>query len=183
MAVFNSSTGYGQSTKILHWLIVLLFSLQFTGGLIMTRMAPGQLVLGLNGDQYYNWHESLGLIALFIAVLRLVNRGVGRLPDWAPTLSAPERVFAHRSEQGLYTAMLLMPISGFLFVMSAGYGILLFGVWNVPNPIGKVAWLAPIAEWTHILCAIVLAALVLGHIVLVLGHVVFQRDGLLRRML
>lgn len=183
MATFNTPSAYGTATKALHWAIVAIFALQYSGGLLMTRMGPGELVLGLNANQYFDWHKSLGLVALAVAVARLVNRSIGALPDWAPTLGAGERVFVHRAEQALYAAMLLMPVSGFVFVMAGGYGVLLFGAWPLPNPIGKVGWLEGLAQWTHVLCAFALAALILAHVGLVLAHAVLRRDGLLRRML
>lgn len=88
----------------------------------MTRIGPSETTLGLTQATFYNWHKSIGLVALIVAVLRLLARKSGRLPDWAPTLSAGERRFTHRAEQLLYTAMFVMPVSGFLYVMASGYG-------------------------------------------------------------
>jgi cytochrome b561 len=183
MAWTNSANGYGRLTKLFHWLTVLLFALQYSGGLIMQSLEPKATVLGLDGNALYNWHKSLGLVVLLVVVFRLWNRRTGNLPPWAPGLSTGEQRFIHRAEQFLYLAMFLMPVSGYVFVMAGGYGVLLFGQWPLPNPIGKIGWLASLAQWVHFLCAWLLAAVLAGHIGLVLRHTLVMRDGLLRRML
>jgi cytochrome b561 len=183
MGLFNSQHGYGSLTKALHWLVVALFAFQYAAANIMLRMDDSGLALGLTQAAYYNWHKSIGLVALLVAVLRLLARRQGRLPDWAPTLSERERAFIHRAEQVLYTAMLVMPVSGFLYVMAGGYGVSLFGAVDLPNPIGDRPGLAAVAKWTHIASAYVLALTLAGHVGLVLWHTLVLKDGLLRRML
>jgi cytochrome b561 len=93
MALLNTEQGYGVLTKFFHWLVVALFVFQFAAANIMLRMGDGETALGLSQAAYYNWHKSIGLAALIVAVLRLVARRGGELPPWAPTLSAGERRF------------------------------------------------------------------------------------------
>ncbi|MGL4242824.1 MAG: cytochrome b [Beijerinckiaceae bacterium] len=183
MAWLNDGRSYGRLTKALHWIVVVLFALQLTGGLIMTRLPAGGSAFGVSGDGFYNWHKSLGLVALAIAVLRLWARRAGSLPPWAPTLSPREQALIHRYEQLFYAAMFVMPVSGFIYVMAGGYGVLLFGKWPLPNPIGEWKALAFVARWTHVLAAITLGLAIVAHVGLVLRHQIVMRDGLLRRML
>lgn len=183
MAIFNSATGYGALTKWLHWLIAALFAFQYVAAHIMTRMGPDGSALGVGQNTYYNWHKSIGLVALALAVARIVNRRTGELPPWAPTLNDTERAFIHRAEQVLYAGMLMMPVSGFFYVMAGGYGVKLFGAWDLPNPIGAVSWLASLAKWVHIAGGWIIVVALAGHIGLVLRHQFMLRDGLLRRML
>ncbi|MEO1745153.1 MAG: cytochrome b [Pseudomonadota bacterium] len=182
MALTNNSESYGALTKLFHWLIVILFAWQFFSGNVMTGMERGTLVAGIGQNTYFNWHKSIGLVALLIAVFRIVNRSLGQLPAWAPTLGGGEKVFIHRAEQVLYFVMFVMPITGYLYVMAGGYGVLLFGEWKLPNPIGRVEWLEQSAKWVHIWAGYLLAATVAAHIVLVMRHQLFLRDGLLWRM-
>jgi cytochrome b561 len=183
MPLQNTSEGYGALTKALHWLVVGLFAFQFAAANIMLRLDDGTTALGLRQATYYNWHKSIGLVALAVAVLRLLARRRGQLPNWAPTLSARERAFIHRAEQVLYAAMFVMPASGFIYVMAGGYGVNLFGVWELPNPIGTWPVLAVFAKWTHVASAYVLVATLAGHLGLVLWHTLVLRDGLIWRML
>jgi cytochrome b561 len=183
MALHNSSSGYGALTKALHWLVVALFAFQFTAANIMLRLDGDATAMGMGQSTYFNWHKSIGLVALVVAVLRLLARRQGQLPDWAPTLSKRERAFIHRAEQTLYTAMFVMPVSGFIYVMAGGYGVNLFGAWEMPNPIGQSLLLATAAKWTHVVSAYVLVATLAGHVGLVLWHTLALRDGLIWRML
>jgi len=181
--LLNTQDGYGELTKFLHWLVVALFAFQFFSSTIMTRIDVNETTLGLTQGTFYNWHKSIGLIALIVAVVRLLVRKSGQLPDWAPTLSAGERRFIHRAEQLLYTAMFVMPVSGFLYVMAGGYGVRLFGVLDLSNPIGAHTWLATAAKWTHVVTSYVLLAALIGHVGLVLRHQLVLKDCLLHRML
>ena len=183
MPLLNTREGYGTLTKLFHWLIVVLFALQFTAGHIMTRLETGQTALGLTQDTYYNWHKSIGLLAFAVAVFRLSARKAGKLPDWAPVLGKGERRIIHRAEQLLYAAMFVMPVSGFVYVMAGDYGVNLFGRLELPNPIGKQEGVAFAAKWTHIVSSFVLLAALAAHLGIVLRHQLWLGDGLLSRML
>jgi cytochrome b561 len=183
MTLWNTKEGYGALTKLCHWLVVALFAFQFAAANIMLRIDDNGTALGLTQATYYNWHKSIGLVALVVAVLRLLARRQGRLPDWAPTLSERERRFVHRVEQLLYAAMFVMPVSGYLYVMAGGYGVRLFGIVDLPNPIGTWEVLATAAKWTHIASSYALLLALAGHVGLVLRHQLVLKDGLLYRML
>lgn len=183
MTLLNTSAGYGALTKLFHWLIVALFAFQYAAGNIMVRMEGDGTALGLSQDTYFNWHKSIGLVALVVAVLRLLARKRGQLPDWHPGLSALERRLVHRAEQVLYGAMFAIPVSGFLYVMAGGYGVRLFGAVDVPNPIGAWHALAVAAKWVHIAGGYVLLAALALHLAIVLRHQLWLKDGLLHRML
>jgi cytochrome b561 len=183
MRLRNTAEGYGALTKAFHWTAAALFAFQLVSGPLMVRMAEGARVAGLGGSDWFNWHKTVGLLALVVAVGRLLNRRAGRLPDWAPCLSRFEHALIHRYEQVLYVAMFALPVSGFVYVMAGGYGVLFAGVWEMPNPIGKVEWLAVLARWAHFLFALGLAAALLAHLHVVFRHTVLRPAGLLRRMM
>jgi cytochrome b561 len=183
MPLLNTATHYGAVTRFFHWAVFLLFAYQYVGANIMTRIAQGKTVFGLNQDQYYNWHKSIGLVLLALVVLRVAWRKLTRLPDWAPTLTPAERTLSHWNETLLYTCMFLMPVSGYLFVMAGGYGVMLFGTYNLPNPIGKQEGLAAVARVVHITTAYALVIIAGSHVGLGLKHHLCDRDGFLRRML
>jgi cytochrome b561 len=127
---------------------VFLFAAQYLTATIMLRTPTEATTLGVNQASYHNWHKSLGLVALIVAIARLINRRSGELPPWAPGLSALEQFIIHRAERLLYAAMFVMPVSGFLYVMAGGYGVLLFGLIDLPNPIPSSTLIASIAKWT-----------------------------------
>lgn len=183
MPLKNSATGYGVISRFLHWSIFLLFICQYIGANIMTNLARDKLLFGLAQGDYYNWHKSLGLILFALAILRLVWRKATPLPDWAPTLSEAERAISHRNETLLYWCMFLLPISGYLFVMAGDFGIKLFGIYHLPNPIGKQESLATLALVVHILTSYAAVVFIAWHVGLGLKHHLFDRDRFLNRML
>jgi cytochrome b561 len=79
--------------------------------------------------------------------------------------------------------MMLMPISGFIFVMAGGYGVKFFGLWDLPNFIGKIAPLALLAQWTHRITAYLIVATLFTHWGLGIRHHLRHRDRYLQRML
>ncbi len=183
MGLLNDKHGYGALTKFMHWAIVVLFVFQYAGAAIMLRTGETQTTLGLSQPTYYNWHKSLGLAALVLAILRLINRKAGTLPAWASTISPFEQKLIHRMEPLLYGAMLAMPVSGYLFCMAGGYGVTLFGAIELPNPIGTQPLLASVARITHIAAGFALLLPLGLHLGIVLCHHYVEKDGLIRRML
>ena len=95
MPLKNSATHYGSVTRFLHWTIFILFVWQYLSAAIMTHVGRDNTLLGLTQGNYYDWHKSMGLILLILAIMRLVWRKTTPLPDWAPTLSQAEQVISH----------------------------------------------------------------------------------------
>lgn len=183
MPLLNSAERYGAVTRFLHWVIFLLFIYQYVGANLMTRIGTGKTLFWLTQGDYYHWHKSIGLVALVLAASRWMWRKLTPLPDWAPTLTPAERTISHWNETLLYGCMMLMPISGYLFVMAGDYGIKLFGWHDLPNFIGKQEGLAVFARVAHIVIAYATVVIVAWHVGLGLKHHCFDRDRFLDRML
>ena len=183
MQLKNATKQYGGITKFLHWAVFFGFVFQYIVGNIMIGISQSQTALGYSQGTLYNWHKSIGLIVLAIVAVRYVWRKFSRLPDWAETLTEREREFVHWVERILYICMFLMPISGYIFVMAGGYGVLFFGLFPLPNPIGKIEWLANAAQLVHRVTGYLILLTLVGHVGLVLKHQLVNRDRLLNRML
>lgn len=183
MAMLNTSQEYGALTKFFHWIIAALFAFQYFAGHAMLEHFGKGKVLGVGTGYFFSWHKSIGLIALAIILLRLINRRFTRLPDWAPTLTAGEKKLIHRYEVLLYAGMLIMPISGYLYVAASGYDLDFLTLWKLPHPIEKWQELGVAAKWAHIASGWVILGAILAHLAVVLRHQFFVRDNLLGRML
>jgi cytochrome b561 len=175
MPLLNTRAGYGALPKALHWAIVLLFAVQVLLGLVMVRLPFEGGALGFATGTWYNWHKTLGLVALAVALPRLALRQWGPLPDWAPSLCVRDQRLAHGLEVALYAAMLVLPVTGFLYVMAGGFGVQFAGAFALPNPIGRIAWLAEAARVAHVAGGVLLAAALAGHLWLVLRRRLFGR--------
>ena len=62
--MLNTEERYGALTKLLHWLIVLLFAFQYFAGHVMMAMlhgdwglTPKSALLGLDMNNWFNWHD------------------------------------------------------------------------------------------------------------------------------
>ncbi len=66
----NSADQYGTVTRFLHWAVFLLFVWQYLSANIMTRLGRDSALFGLNPNDYYNWHKSIGLVLLALALAR-----------------------------------------------------------------------------------------------------------------
>jgi len=183
MQIQNSAKHYGVVTKFFHWAVFLLFINQYVVAYAMLTTPQGTTTLGYPQGTLYNWHKSIGLIVLGVALLRYTWRKTTPLPDWAPHLSAAEKRGIHWIERTLYLCMFLMPLSGFVFVMTGGYGVHFFSTWHLPNFLGENATVALLAQWTHRLTAWGIVLTLLLHWGLGIRHQVLYRDRYLQRML
>ncbi|MBP0463285.1 cytochrome b [Roseomonas sp. PWR1] len=180
MAFLNSADGYGSLTKALHWAVVALFAFQLVSAPVMVRLPEESAAAR---DALYNWHKSIGLVALAVAVLRIWARRAGELPPWAPCLSDHDRGVVHHAERGLYLAMFVMPVTGVLHVMAGGYGVRFAGLFDLPNPLPRWEWLVAVGAWGHVAGAVLLCVALGAHLGVVVRHSVVKRNGLIRRML
>lgn len=182
MPLSNRPDRFGLVSRALHWTMFLALVYQFVGANIMSRMGQGASVLGMIGDDWYDWHKSIGLVLLLLVVARIIWRRTTRLPDWHPSLTEVERRIAHRVETLLYGLLFVLPVTGYLFVMTGGYGVRLFGVTDLPNPIGQQEWVWLV--WTlHVLGAYLLLVAIAWHVGLIVRKHGFERTGLANRML
>jgi cytochrome b561 len=184
MQLKNTKARYGPVTKLFHWIFFLLFIYQYVVAMNMINMESGETALGnFTQNTLYNWHKSIGILLLLLAFARYMWRRNTPLPEWAPGLSSFERKASHWIERLLYICMFLMPISGFIFVMAGGYGVMLFGRFPLPNLIPVNDTVAGIAQSTHHFTAYVIVIIWLCHLTLALKQQFVNRSRFLNRML
>ena len=187
MAERGAVETYNPVLRALHWTIFVLFTVMFVLGFAL-RASDGVTALGTGWGPIFDWHATLGLIVLILALVRLWWRNRVPLPSWAPGLSENERKLAHRTEQILYAVMILKPISGYIMAGRAGYNIDLFTGPRLGNPFGTsfvndADWLYDTAFLVHIVTGIAFIVVFAVHVGQALRHQFIKKDGLLERML
>jgi cytochrome b561 len=75
-----------------------------------------------------------------------------------------------------------VPLAGWAYSSAAGFPIVVFGVWPLPDFVAPDRALADVLKERHATLAFALAAVVALHIAAALKHHFIDRDGQLNRM-
>lgn len=161
----------------LHWLLAAAILGSLAVGTYMTGLSLSPTRLKL-----YNWHKWAGVVILALSALRLAWR-LGHRPP--PALPGPgwQQRLAGATHAAMYVLCFAVPLAGWAYSSAAGFPVVLFGVWPLPDFVTADRALAEALKPLHRLLAWALAALVALHVAAALKHQWIDRDGLLRRML
>ena len=117
---------YPASARLLHWaMAALLLSMLFLGAAMVDRWQPW-------ATSAIQLHKAFGLLALALAVLRLVNRLRFRAPPLPAGMPAAQRAIAHASHVLLYALMLALPLTGWAMQGAAGLPVQVAG-WGMAS--------------------------------------------------
>lgn len=177
MALKNTDKAYGSVSKSVHWLVALMVLAMYLLALVFTHMEEG-------AEQKFvvMIHQSIGLIILALAIFRLSWRRLDPRPPLPDAMAIVERLLARGMQAFLYGALIVLPVTGYIFANAFGDEVSFFGL-AMPRlldkhiPIRNTAWF--FHQWTAYL---MLAALAL-HITGALLHHFVRRDEVLKRML
>jgi cytochrome b561 len=167
---------YDAVARTLHWLTVLLVTLQFVIGWAMPDIHKDTQPVGLIA-----WHLGVGSTLIAVMAIRVIWRSTHwPTPDeLSPLLSVVSRI----TDLLLYAALVLVPLLGWINASSRGWTVRLLGV--VPYPaLGDPgsAFGRQMGD-VHGVLAWVLLALISLHVVAALFHRFVLRDHVLQRML
>lgn len=167
---------YGRTSRWLHWSMAALILVILPLGLTVEEMAKGSERTALMG-----WHQSLGVLVLALAALRLLWRLANPPPP--PLGGTLSRRLAPLMHWLLYALVIAQPLSGWLLVQAEGHQLALFGSLELPVLVAESETLEEILEGVHGTVWMLLALAVLGHVAAALKHHLVDRDATLIRML
>lgn len=179
MSLKNTCERYGVITRLLHWLVAIL---------IIGLIPLGWWMVGLTYfDTWYNdslaIHKALGMLALLLGVLKVVWVPFNPTVSLGAGLKPWERLAAKSAHHAFYLMMVLIPITGYLISTSAGEGVSIFGLFDVPALVAKNEQLRDLAIELHFYLAYAAGALGCVHAGAALKHQLVDKDGTLRKML
>lgn len=177
MALNNDPARYGAVAQTLHWTIVVLLIVQVTLAVLADDLPRGVEKLML-----VTRHKSFGITILALAILRIVWRLLNQPPP-LPPMPRWQRLAAHTSHWGMYVLLLVIPLTGWMYSSSANYPVSWFGLVQLPDLVGPSKPLNDLMHDLHETFATLLLVLIGVHIAAALKHQLWDRDGLLWRML
>ncbi len=166
----NTQAGYSWLSILVHWLgavsIVALF---------VTHEGPR--------DSFaFQFHVAGGaLIGLFLIwrVSRRAVRGFPPKPDQHPLFNLASTVVIW----GLLTCIIVLVITGYLLPWSVGQPIDMAGLFDIPSPFPASRAFHEIMEEAHDIAGHLIVPLALLHVLGAFKHLIWDRDGIMQRML
>ena len=170
----DSRSRYGTVSRVFHWLMALLIVWQFLK--LGDRIGEGEHWIG---QTLVPWHVSLGAVLMVLVLLRIVW-SLSQLKQ-RPQHDPATAWLVKGGHMALYACMLLMPITGVLYLVGNGYGLKVFGQQLVEKG-PEIAWAASVGD-VHSPLAWLTVLLVAGHVGAALYHRLVKRDDIMQRML
>jgi len=174
----QEQASYGAGARTFHWLTVALLLVIIPMGIVMLRLPRGTLQ-----NTLFITHESLGLTILALTLARFLWRLGRRPPPPSRDLNQLERLARSGVHVLLYAILIIMPVTGYLFVTLSDIDLSYFGIMHVPalaepdKPLGKTFGAI------HITLQWAIYALAAMHIGAALHHYFFRHNDVLTRML
>lgn len=176
----NKMSGW---TVIFHWAVAIA---------VLGLLLLGYYMKTTQTFSLYPIHKSLGILALFIILARVIWRVREGWPAPLPTHKKREVRLSRFIQWTLLIATIGMPVSGILMGAASGHGIALFGLEIVPrnpdpsNPAAVIAFspvLDSVGHWIHEWLSYAMVAALVLHLFGALKHHFFDKDHTLRRMM
>lgn len=176
MQLRNDRQRYGAVAQALHWIIAAGFAAQFGIAWYME-----DLPLGPAAMWWFNFHKSIGVTLLALAVLRLAWRVFNPAPPMPADRPAWEHAAARVSHFALYAVLFAQPLSGLVFSLYSEFPNVIWG-YTLPDP-GHVEWVKNTFLAVHFYLSWGILALVALHAGAALRHHFVVKDDVLLRML
>jgi cytochrome b561 len=166
----NSKYRYGTVSRAIHNIMLVLVFGMLAVGIYMTELDKTDEMR----DVLFGLHMSTGVLVLTLAVLRILWLKVSAAPKLPATLSNWEKALTATVKFLMYLLLLVIPLTGILVVNTKGYGIDVYGMFELPMLTGKDEEFHEILEEVHEVVAFSLLFLVVLHILGALKHRYFD---------
>jgi cytochrome b561 len=183
MASFSTSRAlplkYSASAKFMHWFVAAAVIALLAIGPVMKRLIPE----GSLRDNLYNLHEALGAVVLIVMVARLMRRAAYGVPAPDTTMPPVEQRASLWAQYALYVLLFFTSVLGWAGTNAYGDPVNVFGLFDFPAILGKDQALSDRIFVWHLVCGILIGAIVAPHVAGALYHGLVKRDSVLQRML
>lgn len=178
-----TSSRYHSLSIVLHWALALGILFMFVSGVYMVNADISK------ADQYklFQIHKASGVVVLWALILRIGARIFTKSPAMPSALNQQQQKHAKFGHILLYTALVTMPLSGWLMVSASPFGLptFVFVDWiewpHIPG-VARNKAIESIANNVHWITASALLLLIVGHISAVIWHKKAHKVNLIKRM-
>lgn len=174
---FQSVSKYSKTAIVLHWTIAVLVIYNIIVALFTEGLSKPvhEFMMGL--------HLSFGIVILALAVIRVGWRLTHKPPTKPADLATWEVWLAKIVHFLFYALIILLPLSGWVWMSAEGYPINMFGLFDMPSlPVEKSKALAHIMHERHEFLGYSMLVLVLLHIAGALKHQYPDKMPFIQRM-
>jgi len=179
MLIRNTRDHYGLVSKALHWVLALLILGLVWLGWVLVDMGYY--------DPWYQTaitaHETLGMLVLALAALKLAWMIYARSPAVQPELRVWERSASKLVHWVLILSMFVIPVTGYLTSTSDGAAVSMFDWFEIPAVVPVSTALRDWSIDVHYYGAYGVFFLAMLHAAAALKHQFIDGHGTLRRML
>jgi len=170
---------YSASAKLMHWFVAAAVIALLIIGPVMKRLVPE----GSLRDNLYNFHEALGALVLIVMVVRLLRRLAFGVPAPDASMPAIEQRASLWAQYLLYALLFVTTVLGWAATNAYGDPVNVFGLFNFPAILSKNQPLSDRIFVWHLICGIIIAAIVALHVAGALYHWLVKGDRVLQRVL
>lgn len=170
------SDKYSLPLRVIHWLMAIFIIGMLCSGFYMKSL-PVSNEIKFN---IYAIHKACGITVLLLVIIRIFFRAFTYVPPFSASFSRFIITVSKAVHFGLYSLMILMPLSG--YVMSSASGIRIKYFFHVPLLINKNIELANAANNLHSILAYFLLLLITLHILGALKHTLIDKQNIFKRI-
>jgi cytochrome b561 len=178
MPVSHRPDTYGPVAKATHWLVAGLVAAMFILAWTFLYTPKGQ-----THDVLVTLHQSVGAVVLALMLGRIVGRVVSGFPAFPASVTWVERCLARTVQGLLYAALVIVPVTGWIFTNADGDEASFFGLFALPRLVGKDFAVRDSVWYFHKNGQYAILVLLALHIAGALRHHFLKKDDVLRRML
>ena len=169
---------FDRAQRWLHWVMAALILAAIALGIVSDYLPAGhQPRQGL-----LEVHKSLGFTILALLVIRVMWRLMAGEPPYRMPLGQLNHLASRAGHVVLYTLMLFVPITGYLYSAAGGYDLPWFGLFEWPRLVPHDNVISAWGKLLHDRGGWVIAAVVALHLAAVAWHQWIKRDEVLSRM-
>lgn len=169
---------YSKVSIVLHWIIAAL---------VLANIGLAELTEDLSREArgpYMDVHKAFGISMLALTIVLIVWRLRHKAPALPETMKLWERRLARIVHTVFYALLLILPLSGWIWMSTYPASFAYFGLVDVPLwPVAGQEGLGDILHETHEIVGKAMIVLVALHILGAMKHLIIDKDGSFRRML